>query len=181
MGRERWSGGSIGLAVLVMILAGSCARARETEAQLLQRIQSESNPVKKAKDEIKLAQLKLAQAQTAYSQGHVDAGATLVGALVEALKSSWKFLQESGRRASQQPDGFRELDIALRENVRTLQDLGRTVSYFDRAPLTNAEQQLDQEREEVLHELFPAEKSHGADNSPKTPQPPESQIPSGAF
>jgi hypothetical protein len=181
MKRERCSGLSLGLAVLAALLACPFAQARESEAQLLVRIQSESSPVKKAKDEIKLAQLKLAQAQTAYSQGHVDAGARLVGALVDALKSSWKFLQESGRKASKHPDGFRELDIALRENVRSLQDLGRTVNYFDRTPLTSAAQQLDQEREEVLHELFPPDKARNTDESPQPPQTPKSQIPAGAI
>ncbi len=174
MERERWAGLPVWLAVLAMMLAGSCAQARDTEAQLVQRIQSEKNPVKKAKDEIKLAQLKLAEVQDAYSQGHIDAGVRLLSALVDAMKSSWKFLQESGRKASKHPEGFRELDIALRENVRALQDLGRTVSYFDRAPVTHAAQQLEQEREEVLHALFPG--THRPDDSP---QPPKSQVPGG--
>jgi len=71
------------------------------------------------------------------------------------MKASWKLLQDSGRKASKQPEGFRELEIALRENVRLLQDLGRTVSYFDRPPLVNAAQELEQMRYEVLHALFP--------------------------
>ena len=138
----------------ILVLPGS-AFGRDTEEQLLQRIQSERNPVRKAKDEIKLARLKLTQVQDAYSQGHTEAGAKLLGALVDIMKASWKLLQNSGRKASKQPEGFRELEIALRENVRLLQDLGRTVSYFDRPPLVNAAQELEQMRYEVLHALFP--------------------------
>jgi len=129
---------------------------RDTEEQLLQRIQSQQNPVKKAKDEIKLGSLRLTQVHDAYSQGQVEAGAKLLGTFVDTMKASWKLLQGSGRKASKQPEGFRELEISLRENVRSLQDLGRTVSYFDRAPLMNAAEELDQMRTEVLHELFPA-------------------------
>jgi hypothetical protein len=94
------------------------------------------------------------------------------------MKSSWKFLQNSGRKASKQPEGFRELDISLRENVRTLQDLGRTVSYFDRAPLMNAAQQLDQMRDEVLHALFPEDKTHNRKGTPapQTTTSPESPM-----
>ena len=55
MARERWTVLPVWLAVLGILLAGLCAMGRETEEQLLQRIQSEQNPVKKAKDEIKLA------------------------------------------------------------------------------------------------------------------------------
>ncbi|MGD1103329.1 MAG: hypothetical protein ABSA59_14850 [Terriglobia bacterium] len=155
MAGKRWTVLSVWLAVVGILLAGLSAMGRETEEQLLQRIQSQQNPVKKAKGEIKLANLKLTQVHDAYSQGHIEAGAKLLGTFVDTMKASWKLLQDSGRKASKQPEGFRELEIALRENVRLLQDLGRTVSYFDRPPLVNAAQELEQMRYEVLHALFP--------------------------
>jgi len=139
----------------ILVLPGWSALGRETEEQLLQRIQSEQNPVKKVKDEIKLATLKFTQLHDAYSQGHIEAGAKLLGTFMDEMRISWKLLQDSGRKASKQPEGFRELEISLRENERLLQDLARTVSYFDRAPLVNAAQELDQMRSEVLHALFP--------------------------
>ncbi len=155
MARERWTRLQVSVAVLGILLAGPCAMARETEEQLVQRIQSEQNPVKKAKDEIKLASLKLTQVREAYAQGHIQEGAKLLVSLTDTTKASWKILQNSGRRASKQPEGFRELEIALREDVRTLQDVGRTVDYFDRSPLDNAAQELEKMRGEVLHALFP--------------------------
>lgn len=157
------------LAPLSILLTGLLAVGRETEEQLLQRIQSEQSPVKKAKDEIKLANLRLALVQDAYSQGHIDAGAKALGTFLEAMKASWKFLQDSGRKASKQPDGFRELEISLRENGRTLQDLERTVSYYDRAPLTDAAAELERIRGEVLHELFPGGTPRTRKGSPPPP------------
>ncbi len=166
MAQERWTVLSVWLAVWVIMLAGLCAMGRETEEQLLRRIQSQQNPVKKAKDEIKLASLRLTQVHDAYSQGHIEAGAKLLGTFVDTMKTSWKLLQDSGRKASKQPEGFRELEISLREDVRSLQDLGRTVSYFDRGPLVNAAQELEQMRSEVLHALFPEDKTHNRKGSP---------------
>jgi hypothetical protein len=157
-----------GLVLGILVLAGSAALGRETEEQLLQRIQSEPNPVKKAKVEIKLAQLKLTQLQDAYSQGQIEAGAKLLGTFVGVMKTSWKLLQDSGRQAVKQPEGFRELEIALREDDRSLQDLERTVSFFDRAPLVNAGQELEQMRSDVLHALFPG----GPPRNGKGPPPP---------
>jgi hypothetical protein len=153
---RRWTlifGG--GLVFGILVLAGSTALGRETEEQLLQRIQSEPNPVKKAKVEIKLARLKLTQVQDAYAQGQIEAGVKLLGEFVGVMKTSWKLLQDSGRQAAKQPEGFRELEIALREDDRSLQDLERTVSYYDRTPLVNAAQELEQMRSDVLHALFP--------------------------
>jgi hypothetical protein len=168
-----WKRGTIilgWLAVLGILFAGSGAIGRDTEEQLLQQIQSESNPVRKAKIEIKLGKLKLTQVQGAYTQGHIEEGAKLLDTFVGVMKTSWKLLQDSGRQASRQPDGFRELEIALREHARSLQDLQRTVSYFDRAPLVKATQELEQMRAEVLHSLFPG----GGTRLHKQPAPPPS-------
>jgi hypothetical protein len=145
----------IGLALVGISLAGSLAIGRDTEEQLLQRIQSEPNPIKKAKEEIKLADLKLSQVQDAYSQGHVEEGAKQLEALIDTVKTTVKTLQDSGRNAAKQPAGFRDLEISIREDIRVLQDLARTVAYFDRAPLEGAVQDLDQLQARVIHSLFP--------------------------
>jgi hypothetical protein len=155
MAWERWSVFFAGLAVAGVLLGGLCATGSDTEEQLVQRIQSESNPVKKAKAEIKLARLRVAQVQEAYSQGHIEAGTKYLAGLLDTMKTAWRLLRDSGRKAPKQPDGFRDLEIALREDVRTLEDLQRKVSYFDRAPVTNAAQELEQIRSEVIHALFP--------------------------
>lgn len=167
MGTKRWAVISVWLAVLGILLSSLCAQARDTEEQLARKIQNEQNPVKKAKEEIKLASLKLTQIHEQYSTGHFDAGAKLLGNFMGDVKTSWKLLQDSGRKAWKQPDGFRELEISLREDVRSLQDLARDVSYFDRAPLANAAQELDRMRYQVLNAQFPGDIPGGPkDTSP---------------
>ncbi len=168
MARERGRVTLVWVAVLGIVLSGLSAQGRETEEQLRQRIQSEMNPVKKAKDELKLASLALSEVRDEYSAGHVESGAKILGTFIGEMKTSWKFLQDSGRKASRQPEGFRELEISLREDVRSLQDLARVVSYFDRAPLTNAAQELEQLRTEVLHAQFPGGNPRTHKDSPST-------------
>jgi hypothetical protein len=158
------------LAVWGMVsLPGSCAFGRETEEQLLERIQREHNPVKKAKYEIKLANLKLKEAQDAYKQRDVQLGSKLLEAVVEHMKSSWKILQESGRQAAKQPQGFKELDISLRQDGRLLEDLRHRVAYFDRGPVDKAAQEMERIRSEVLQALFPTVKRR-APNPPAAPK-----------
>jgi hypothetical protein len=158
----------------------AAAAQRATEEQWLQRIRSDVNPVRKAKDEIKLSQLKLAQVQDAYAHGQVEEGAKLLGALVDEMQTAWKFLRESGRSAARQPEGFRELDIALREHERALRDLARAVSYFDRAPIESAARQFDQMRDEVIHALFPGQKKSPSKGSPAPPAAPGAGSPPAA-
>lgn len=126
---------------------------------MLERIHNEQNPVKKAKLEIKFADLVLQQALDAYSKGDVESGAKLLGVCVEHMKASWKTLQDSGRNAAKQPQGFKELDISLREDFRLLEDLERRVTYFDRGPIEKTAQEIEGIRSEVLQALFPATKS----------------------
>jgi hypothetical protein len=155
MARGRWTILPVSLTFVEILLAGSLAAGRDSEQQLLTQIQSEQNPIKKAKEEIKLASFKLSHVQDAYSQGHIEEGEKLLGTFIDTMNTSWKILQDSGRKAAKQPQGFRELEISLREDVRALQDLARTVAYFDRAPLENAVQELEHMHDEVLKALFP--------------------------
>jgi len=138
------------------LAAASSAPPSETEAQLLARMQNEHDPVKRSKDETRLARIKLQQAIQAYNKGNVEQGAQLLNAYLGRIKDSWQILKSSGRNAARAPGGFKELDIELREDARLLDDLKRRVSYFDRDPVEKAAKEAEQVRAEVLQALFPA-------------------------
>ncbi len=144
------------LIVLAFLEGGfSLARRADSEEDLLARIQRESNPVKKARYEIRLGRTKLFRAIDAFNQGRVDQCHQMIGSYVEHMKSSWETLRRSGRRAARQPSGFKELDIALREDQRFLDDLKRRMPYDDRDPVEKAAREVEQIRNEVLRALFP--------------------------
>src|SRR5438034_4260620 len=98
------------------------AGRQDSEEDLLARIQREQNPVKKAKYEIRLGRVKLTQAIAAYGAGDVDRCNGLVAAYLAQIKTAWTRLQSAGRNAVKKPEGFRELDIALREDARLIED-----------------------------------------------------------
>jgi hypothetical protein len=120
-------------------LAPAPARQPDSEPDLLGRLEREQNPVKKAKYQVRLGRIKLLQA-------------------LGRMKGSWQTLRDSGRRAVRQPQGFKELDIALREDARRLEDLKHHVPYTDRDPVEKVAQEVERIRAEVLHALFPAER-----------------------
>jgi len=128
----------------------------KTEARLLARIQEERNPVRKSKEETRLARIKLRQAIDAYEGGQIEQGAQLLSIYLDRIKDSWQTLRSSGRKAARDPRGFKELDIELREDVRLFEDLKRRVPYFYRDPIEKAEKEVEQARAEVLQALFPA-------------------------
>ena len=160
----------VGLALLLLHEPCGLALGSESEGQLLERLKTEQNPVRRAKLEIKLGDLKLDEARGAYGKGDVEAGAKLLMTFLGHMKSAWKILQESGRKAPKQPQGFKELDISLREDARSLDDLGRKVAYFDRAPIEQCAKEIEGMRAEVLRALFPATapRTSGAPAPPKS-------------
>ena len=131
------------------------ARRPETEPELRGLIEREANPIRKAKLEIRLAALKLGQAETAYDADKTDDGAKLLDAYWSWMSQAWTLLQSSGRDASRQPHGFKELDIALRESARRLRDLRQRLPYADRDPIDQVAKQVDGLHTQVLGALFP--------------------------
>ena len=71
-------------------------------------------------------------------------------------KTRGKYSGVPGATPRAPPQGFKELDIELREDARLLEDLKRRISYFERDPLEKAEKEVEQVRAEVLQALFPA-------------------------
>jgi len=141
------------LAANLAVVAGS-ARGKESEEGLLARIEREQNPVKKTKLKIRLARLKLSQASEAYLDGEFAEGQRLLEAYLACMQSAWQVMRNSKRRATKSPQGFKELEIALREDGRLLEDLQHRVPYFHRAPVETMTKEVEGIRTEVIRALF---------------------------
>jgi hypothetical protein len=148
------------LPLLLGALAGGASPARraDSEADLLARLERERNPVKRAKLEIRLGRVKLFQAIGAFDNGNVEECHQLLSAYLERMKGAWATLSSSGRQAWRQHQGFRELEIALREDGRYLEDLQHRIPYQDRGPVKKVAQEVEELRSQVLRALFPPER-----------------------
>ncbi len=140
---------------LALSAATLLARRADKEGDLLARLEHETEPVKHAQFEIRLAHVKLAQATEAFDQGNITDSRELLGAFLERLRSAWSTLQKSGRPAHKRPQGFKELDIELREDARYLEDLKHRFPYSEREPVEKVAHEVDELRNEVLKALFP--------------------------
>lgn len=70
------------------------------------------------------------------------------------------------RQAWRQHQGFRELDIALREDGRLLEDLKHRIPYQDRPPVQEVAREVDELRDQVLKALFPLERPRKKSSAP---------------
>jgi hypothetical protein len=149
------------IAGAALLGAANPARRRDNEQDLLNRLQQETRPIKKAKYEIRLARLKLLEAVDAVDQGGPEKVRELLSFYLAHIRTSWQLLQSSGRNAVRKPEGFKELDIALRRDGRILTDLGQRLPYFERGDVDKTAKEIEQIRAEVIKVLFPPARSHG--------------------
>lgn len=147
------------VACLAMLAGGRTLSLRaarnDTEEKLLPKIQSEQDPIKKTKLEIRLARVKLLQAMEACHKDDHAACSEWLGSYLELVRSSWKDLQSAGKNPVKHPSGFRELDIALREDARTLEDSKRELPLEDRAKFDPVMAEVNKIHDEVFAALFP--------------------------
>ena len=149
-----------------MVPAASQAHHSDSESELLARLASETNPAKKAKIEIRLGSLKLEQAAAAYDHDQMEAGAKLLDAYLNWMKQAWSLLHQSGRDASRRPQGFIDLDIALREASRRLTDLKIHAPFADRGPIERIGAEADAIHTQVLGALFPGGQLQDSNSAP---------------
>lgn len=130
---------------------------KDNEQDLTARIDRESNPVKKAKLQVRLGRLKLNDAVTACNAEEEASCGKSLDAYLTLMRDSWKGLQATGRKAAKHPQGFRALEFALRENEHLLEDLKRDLPYADHARIDKILDQNEGLHKVVFRALFPGE------------------------
>jgi hypothetical protein len=161
--------------LLAVTTALPAARSHEDGPKLLSQLERETNPVKKAKLEVRLGRLRLEEAFAAYFSGKYDECWKLLGAYEEFMDRAWADLQASGRIAARKPDGFKQLDIGLRESRRDLLDFETRVTFDERQAVQKIRMKTEGLHNQVLNALFPPTppKKHKSNS----PEPPPSDAP----
>lgn len=131
------------------------AHHQETEQELLARIARENNLPKKVQLQAQLATLKLDQAAQAFDHSEYASGGKLLQQYVGLIRKAWGILEQSGRDATRKPQGFKFLDITLRENGRALIDLAERTPYENRGPIEATARSADAVHSQVIAALFP--------------------------
>jgi hypothetical protein len=96
---------------------------------------------------VDIARLQLDETSRHYDEGRVGEGANGVAAVVVSLEKASEAARVSGKR-------LKKTEIAVREIARRMEDLSKTVSFEQRAPLEQAVKRLDELRQELLTEMF---------------------------
>jgi len=149
------------LTVFMIALCSDVASASEDEdrAKALERERQkfarEIDPVDRAKISIKISDILLEDVAESLKDGQFDTMEQQLTAYTETIQAAHSGLLESGRNAQKKPEGFKELEIALRKHLRRLEDFSRVLNLQRRIPLEKARDLVGGIRTKLLKVLFP--------------------------
>ncbi|HEV2288740.1 MAG TPA: hypothetical protein VGR81_07295 [Candidatus Acidoferrales bacterium] len=137
------------------VAAAQSARVQKEIARHQAEYASETDPVRKAKIVVKLgrAENKAAQ-QSADIENFVEALDFMKDYEQKASETD-RMLDKTGVNPESHSNGFRQLQISVRENLRTVRQIANRAPFDQRQPFLDLAKHLDALNQKLLAELFP--------------------------
>ena len=154
------------LVLLLVLSVNSCAAVRVSFRQTdydkrLQRLEKErqnlarqTDPVGRTKTEIRISEILLTLVSDAVQSGEIEAMEKRLDEYTAAIQDAHQTMMKTGRDAHRRPGGFKDLEIALRRQVRQLEDIGKGLTFDQRDPVDKAREQAADIRDDLLKALF---------------------------
>jgi hypothetical protein len=149
---------------LCLSLTSGCAArfAEMTVEQRSLRLASErakisqvTDPVAKTKSYIAISEIVLTFVSDALRSGATGDIPVLMEQYIAAVRGGRDTMVESRRDAERRPGGYKDLEIAVRGQLRALQDMSRQLVFDERKPIEEAIAAATSVREDMLRLLFP--------------------------
>jgi hypothetical protein len=155
--------------ILVALVAGSLL-AQDRAAQLRSRFEKEADPVRKARMVALLADSEFREMHEKIDAGDLAAAAEIAGRVRDEAQASKKLLDAKSRDAEAHPEGYKQLEISVRESVRRLDDIMVSLAKDEQGPLAEVRKDLDELDREMIHQLFPKRPEAAPKTEPEKPK-----------
>ena len=147
---------------VVLISCGCAARLGRLDDRRSAKITSETkrlaqikDPIEKTQHYIRISQLLIDSITDAARENNFEAMTMLLDEYLEVVRSAEEALVSSGHDPTEEPEGFTDLELALREEGRRLRDITRSLRVDDRPSIEVASGATASIREELLRLIFP--------------------------
>jgi hypothetical protein len=120
-----------------------------------QRLERETDLVDRTKIGIKISELLLEGVGESLEKENVAEMEQRLTQYADTIQQAHQSLVDSGRNAVKKPNGFKELEIALRKHTRKLEDFARMLNLQQRVPLEKVKNFARGIQEKLLKALFP--------------------------
>lgn len=143
----------------LFVLASVLASAPTVKAQLSQVLQTkfeqEDDAVRRAKMMTKLSRAAFHDVSQQVAAGDNTDALTMLDQLVDDAQSCSTALDAREKNPESHSNGFKQLQIAMRESLRRLDDLTVGLTRDEQAPFLAVRKKLDLLNRHLIHELFP--------------------------
>jgi hypothetical protein len=141
---------------MAIALASSAATAQQERsiADLRSHFEQETDPVRKAKLVPQLADAEFREIHEQVDAGNISEAGQIAGQARDEARTSQKALDARGRDAERHPDGYRQLQISVRESLRRINDVLVGLSPDDQGPFLETRKDFEELDRLLLHELF---------------------------
>jgi hypothetical protein len=154
---------------LVALVAGSLL-AQDRTAQLRSRFVKETDPVRKARMVALLADSEFREMHEKIDAGDLAAAAEIAGRVRDEAQASKKLLDAKSRDAEAHPDGYKQLEISVRESMRRLDDIMVSLAKDEQAPLAEVRKDMEELDRQMIHQLFPKRPEAAPKTEPEKPK-----------
>ncbi|HEV2305514.1 MAG TPA: hypothetical protein VGR93_08345 [Candidatus Acidoferrales bacterium] len=145
------------------------ARVLRDIAKEKAKYENADSPVKRAKSVPKLGREEYIAARQALRDGDQNAALQYLRDYNEQASAAHDELEKSVADPEKHSNGFRQLQISVRERARELKDITSRVAFDQRKPFEELQKALDALNQKLILELFPNQPNHKKQPDQKNP------------
>lgn len=158
---------ALGIVFCSMALAAQTARVQQDIAKYEANYESKRNPVDRAKAVVKLGRAEYAAARQSQDTGNVRGAFEFLAKYNEQAITAHDALEKMGVDPEKHSNGFRQLEISVRESLRELREIMARVPLEQRESFAALEKDLDALNQKLILELFPRQPGHKFEDEKK--------------
>jgi hypothetical protein len=162
-------GGFWAAVFLVALVAGSLL-AQDRAAELRSRFEKETDPVRKARLAEPLADAEFRNLHEKMDAGDLAAAAEIARSVRDEAAAGKKSLDAKSRDAEAHPEGYKQLEISVRESLRRLDDILVSLAKDEQAPFAEVRKDLAELDRQMIHQLFPKRPETAPATTPEKPK-----------
>lgn len=127
------------------------------------RYDGTNDPVARAKALEKLGRVEIKASREMTNGGDFDAALQYVKDYDDQAHERHDALVKTGVNAEKHSNGFRQLQISVRECIRSIKEIAEQVPFGRRQPFETHQQSLEDLNQKLILELFPRQPGHKAE------------------
>jgi hypothetical protein len=140
-------------------------------AELRSRFTNETDPVRKAKLLGPLGEAEFRDILKDADSENFGEALAIFQRYRDEARACQKALEGKEPDPEKHPNGFKQLQISLRQSLRRLSDIIVDLPADEQKPFQDVRRDLEQMDRQLIHELFPRRPESDPDSQPDTPKP----------